>query len=146
MAQADFYILPAADEESRYRFLGKLATRAIGAGHQLYVLTDSRQQAEIISERLWHAGPETFLPSHLANTPTASQAPICLGWDTTHVPQKPDLLVNLSSHYPTQTKQFKRITEIVIQQDNILEQTRQRYKSYQQDGIKPNMHDMRNRS
>ena len=46
MAQADFYILPAADEESRYRFLGKLATRAIGAGHQLYVLTDSQQQAE----------------------------------------------------------------------------------------------------
>ncbi|WP_423804783.1 DNA polymerase III subunit chi, partial [Neptunomonas phycophila] len=40
---------------------------------------------------------------------------------------------------------FKRVTEIVIQQDNILEQTRQRYKSYQQDGIKPNMHDMRNR-
>ena len=146
MAQADFYILPAADEESRYRFLGKLATRALSAGHQLYVLTDSQQQAETISERLWHAGPETFLPSHVSNDTTESHAPIQLGWETSHLPKQPDVLVNLSSHYPAETAQFKRVTEIVIQQDDILEQTRQRYKSYQQDGTKPNMHDMRNRS
>ncbi|WP_293266805.1 DNA polymerase III subunit chi [Neptunomonas sp.] len=144
MSQADFYILPSADEDSRYQFLGKLATRAISAGHWLYIHTDSEHMAERISERLWQSSPESFLANSL---PTEElHAPILIGWQLEHIPKTPDMLVNLSAIFPTQTAQFSRVAEIVIQSDEILGLTRARFKDYQTAGIQPRMHDMRKRS
>lgn len=144
MSQADFYILPSADEDSRYQFLGKLATRAISAGHWLYIHTDSEHLAERISERLWQSSPESFL----ANSLPAEKlhAPILIGWQLEHIPKIPDMLVNISAIFPTQTADFNRIAEIVIQSDEILALTRGRFKEYQVAGIQPRMHDMRKRS
>ncbi|WP_372742355.1 DNA polymerase III subunit chi [Neptunomonas sp.] len=144
MSQVDFYILPGADEDSRYQFLGKLATRAISAGHWLYIHTDSEQLAERISERLWQSAPDSFLANSL---PAENiHAPILIGWQPKHLPKTPDMLVNLSAGYPANTAEFSRIAEIVIQSDEVLTLTRQRFKEYQSAGIPPRMHDMRKRS
>jgi DNA polymerase-3 subunit chi len=150
MSQADFYILPSADEDSRYQFLSKLATRAISAGHRLYIHTDSESLAERISERLWQATSISFLPNELPadslRPAVSSHAPILIGWQAGHMPDTPDMLVNLSLDFPPQTRQFSRIAEIVIQADAVLTLTRGRFKQYQAAGIEPRMHDMRKRS
>ena len=144
MSQVDFYILPDADEDSRYQFLGKLVTRAISAGHWLYIHTDTEQLAERISERLWQSAPESFLANSL---PAENiHAPILIGWKPEHLPKTPDMLVNLSSSLPESILQFTRIAEIVIQSDDVLTLTRGRFKEYQTAGIPPRMHDMRKRS
>ncbi len=144
MTLVDFYILPQADDDSRYQFLMKLATRAIGAGHRLYIHTDTEQIAQRLSERLWQATSEDFLPNALPSDP--HYAPIRLGWAETHLPEKPDMLINLSIENPTGDASFARIAEIVTQADPILDITRQRFKEYQNRGITPRMHDMRKRN
>ena len=145
MIQADFYILPSADEDSRYRFLGKLATRALSAGHRLYILATDEHNAETISERLWQAGAESFLPNNLANTTSESEAPILIGWQASHAPKQPDLLINLSLNTPVFLEEFNRIAEIITQDPEVLRTTRERFKTYQAAGYHTNMHDMRNR-
>jgi DNA polymerase-3 subunit chi len=143
MIQADFYILPSADEDSRYRFLGKLATRALSAGHRLYILATDEHNAEIISERLWQAGAESFLPNSLISK--VSEAPILIGWQASHAPKQPDLLINLSLNTPASLEEFNRIAEIISQDPVVLRTTRERFKTYQAAGYHTNMHDMRNR-
>lgn len=143
MIQADFYILPSADEDSRYRFLGKLATRALSAGHRLYILATDEHNAETISERLWQAGAESFLPNSLIDK--VSEAPILIGWQASHTPKKPDLLINLSLNTPVSLEEFNRIAEIITQDPEVLRSTRERFKTYQAAGYHTNMHDMRNR-
>lgn len=143
MIQADFYILPSADEDSRYRFLGKLATRALSAGHRLYILATDEHNAETISERLWQAGAESFLPNSLIDK--VSEAPILIGWQASHAPKKPDLLINLSLNTPVSLEEFNRVAEIITQDPEVLRSTRERFKTYQAAGYHTNMHDMRNR-
>jgi DNA polymerase-3 subunit chi len=141
MKQADFYVLPQADIDSRYRFMGKLVTRALGAGHRIYILTDSQSEAETIHERLWHSEAESFLPSKLITQ--EGYSPIEIGWDEAHTPKEPDLLMNLSVLPKVPSDAFSRVTEIVIQQDTVLEITRARFKDYQSQGWKTSLHDMR---
>ncbi|RVU30092.1 DNA polymerase III subunit chi [Neptunomonas marina] len=144
MPQADFYILPSTDTDSRYQFLTRLCGRALAAGHKLYIHTASQQMAEEVSNWLWRAESEAFLPNSLASDTLL--APIRLGWDLPHLPTQPDMLVNLASGYLDHTEQFARIAEVVVQEPTILADTRQRFKRYQAVGIQPSMHDMRKRT
>lgn len=143
MIRADFYILPEADPDSRYQFLARLAGKALAAGHRLYIHTDSQAHAQLVSDRLWQAPAELFLANQLATDPAA--APITLGWEADHLPQTPDMLINLSADYADLPTSFQRIVEIVIQSPDVLAATRQRFKACQSAGIQPAMHDMRNR-
>lgn len=140
-SKADFYILPGPDEDSRYQFLNKLMTRALSAGHQVYVHTDTEAQAQLVADRLWQAPADMFLPNQLPDE--SLHAPISLGWEPEHLPSEPDLLVNLSQTTPDRTYDFKRIAEIIIQDETVLATTRQRFKDYKAAQVDANMHDMR---
>jgi len=144
MTQVDFYILPSEDEDSRCQFLCKLATRALSAGHRLYVYVEDQHMAERISERLWHAVPESFLPNTITITPdTDNAAPIIIGWQLEQFSSDKDMLVNLSTSYPDSSPEFSRVAEIVTQAPEVLASTRARFKTYQSAGVTPRMHDMR---
>lgn len=141
MKQADFYILAQSDEDSRRSFLCKLINRILSAGHQVYIYCNDEFSAQNLSNLLWDFRPQSFLANSLISDTTP--APIRLGWSSEQAIAHREVLVNLSREIPSQAAEFTRVVEIVIQHPEILQQSRERYKSYRDNGFKIQNNDMR---
>lgn len=55
-----------------------IASRVLGSGERLLVVSKAGEQREAISRELWKAGPETFLANGEASTPGADRQPVLL--------------------------------------------------------------------
>ncbi|MGB1239250.1 MAG: DNA polymerase III subunit chi [Pseudomonadales bacterium] len=141
MKRADFYILAAADVDSRQQFLAKLCQRILSAGHNIYIYCENEFNAHKLSELLWNFQPQSFLANAVCSEPTT--APITLGWPDNHNPQHREVIVNLSESIPEMAADFSRIAEIVIQQPEVLTGSRERFREYRQRGFEIQHNDMR---
>jgi len=140
MAQADFYVLPAADPAARQRFLCRLAEKIVPAGHQLHIHCDSKQQAIELDRLLWEFKAESFIPHCLVDS--EQSAPVQLGWELDQIdPER--VFVNMTEQLPESVLSIERVVEIVVQTPEILAATRNHYKQYQAHDYHINMNDMR---
>ena len=139
-SKADFYVLPSSDPDARGRFLCRLVDKILGLGHQIYIQTANEAEAKRIDQQLWEFQPESFIPHSLTNEDLPAKVKI--GWDDQR-PDHKDVFVNLNLDIPEDALQFERILEIVVQSEDVLTSTRRNYARYKQDGITPQMHDMR---
>lgn len=146
MAKADFYILNKSDNKARLDFLCRLIEKATGLGHSIYVHTNNLQQATEIDDYLWSYKIESFLPHNLNSNDSDSQekpsAPITIGFSA-HCDHHNDLLINFASNLPDFYRSFKRIAEIVIQDDLVLQELRAHYRKIKNEGIEAIIHDFR---
>ena len=140
MKQADFYILPCTDQEGKFDFLGKLLGRILAGGHQIYLYCNDQYSAEQTSQALWQYRDSSFLANALSSEQLS--APITIGWPEQSASHT-DVLINYSDTIPTAAENFQRVVEIVIQQPEVLELSRKRYKDYKQQGFKIKHNDMR---
>ncbi|UTW03744.1 DNA polymerase III subunit chi [Amphritea atlantica] len=143
MSQADFYVLPDADPESRTAFLCRLADKVLGHGLNAYIHVASAGEAERLDQLLWDYRADAFIPHGLLNN--KPDAPVQIGWGD-QLPTHRDVYINLALDASEETLKFDRILEIVIQQADILAATRKNYALYKAHGITPKMHDMRKSS
>ena len=143
MSQADFYVLPDADPESRTAFLCRLADKVLGHGLNAYIHVSGEPEAERLDQLLWDYRADAFIPHGLLNS--KPDAPVQIGWGD-QLPQHRDVFINLALDATEETLKFDRILEIVIQQPDILAATRKNYALYKSNGITPKMHDMRKSS
>ncbi|WP_027858250.1 DNA polymerase III subunit chi [Marinobacterium jannaschii] len=141
MAQADFYVLPAAAPEARSRFLCRLVEKIQGLGHQIYIHCQDESDAEAVDQLLWEFRPDAFLPHSLIGQ-RPEDSPIRLGWGN-HRPNQQQVFINLALDIPDDALQFERILEVVVQTPDVLDATRRNYKRYQDNGIEIRMNDMR---
>lgn len=144
MKQADFYILPCIDDDGKFDFLGKLLTRIIGAGHQVYLCCDDKYSAEKTGDALWQFNSTSFLANTTPDQPLI--APITIGWDVTHNPQHLDVMVNYSQTIPEGAANFERVVELVTSEPDSLPRSRERYKIYKEQGFAIKNNDMRNKN
>ena len=140
MKQADFYILPCADQEGKFDFLGKLMGRILGGGHQIYLHCNDQYSCEQASQALWQYRDTSFLANALSSEEII--APITIGWGEQGA-EHTDVLINYSDSIPATAAKFQRVVEIVIQQPEVLALSRIRYKQYQQQGFNIKHNDMR---
>lgn len=140
MPQADFYVLPAAEIAARQRFICRLAEKIVPAGHQLYIHCDNAQVASELDQLLWSFKAESFIPHALADS--NDSAPVVLGWELNHI-DPTRVFVNLTLTLPESVPGTERVVEIVVQTDDVLTATRQRFKQYKDAGYEINMNDMR---
>ncbi|EPJ51402.1 MAG: hypothetical protein OFPI_17820 [Osedax symbiont Rs2] len=140
MKQADFYILPCADQEGKFDFLGKLLGRILSGGHQIYLHCNDQFSTEQVSQALWQYRDSSFLANALSSEKII--APITIGWGE-QAAEHTDVLINYSDNIPATAAKFERVVEIVIQQSDVLALSRKRYKQYQQQGFKIKHNDMR---
>ncbi|MBN1008172.1 DNA polymerase III subunit chi [Amphritea pacifica] len=143
MSQADFYVLPDADPESRTAFLCRLADKVLGHGRNAYIHVAGETEAERLDQLLWDYRADAFIPHGLLNR--KPDAPVQIGWGD-QLPQHRDVYINLALDASEETLKFDRILEIVIQQPDILAATRKNFALYKNNGITPKMHDMRKSS
>lgn len=143
MTQVDFYILAAQTHEERALFACRLAEKAFARGNRVLLQTDDEASARALDDLLWTFRDDAFIPHALLTAADApADCPVSIGWH-----EEPghhhDVIVNLSTQLPPFFGRFQRFISIVVQQDQVLDYTRNHYKYLKDRGYPINNHDMR---
>jgi len=133
LERIDFYILPDASLEARWRFTGRLADKAWHLGHSVLVLVDDLEQARQLDQQLWALPEESFLPHRCLEDTSQPPTQVEIS-HSRRLGEHKDLLINLSEHAPEQLARFRRLAEVVVQQPELLSSSRKRFKHYQTQG------------
>jgi DNA polymerase III subunit chi len=129
MPKVSFYILTGKSPQLRERFACKLAEKAYRLGHHVYIQANDSLQAQEIDDLLWTFRPGSFVPHTQSNTAEAIDAPVLIGQGEPPETEC-DLLINLSLEVPAFFSRFKRIAEIIDQDEAPRQAGRQRYRYY----------------
>jgi DNA polymerase-3 subunit chi len=143
MTQIDFYILPQAERHARFAFACRLIEKAHSLGHSIYVHADNAADAATLDELLWSYRPASFLPHALLGSTAGDAKP---GIEIGHGDEAGDhhdVLINLGLQIPAFHSRFARVTEIVVQDEQVLQATRASWKFYSERGFPIQRHDMR---
>lgn len=135
-AEISFYVLASESQHQRQEFACKLIEKIYRSGQYCYVLTDDFEQAQQIDQQLWTFRPASFVPHQLyagvepefKQTVLIGSQPIPVGWQA--------VIVNLSTHYPPFQAGVERILEILDNSEASKQAGRERYRHYQQAGLK----------
>lgn len=136
MTRIDFYILQEATQEARWHFCCRLVDKALRAGSRILLLADNQDQAKTLDDLLWSFKPESFIPHQLLDPARPLSAPVEIASElpATYQPAENSLLINLSRQIPKGFEQFTRVSEIVVQDPEVLKNTREHYSFYRQGG------------
>ncbi len=133
MTRVDFHSQVA----DKIHYSCRLIRKARAANCQIMVLSENLEQATLLNDALWDFSAVDFLPHVMIDDPLASQTPIVITTQIDSGLPHHDLLINLSQMLPTTFAQFHRVIEVVSQQEDDANAARQRFRLYQQQGIKP---------
>jgi DNA polymerase-3 subunit chi len=133
MTRVDFH----SQVNDKIHYACRLIRKARAANCQILVLSQDLAQAQSLDQALWSFSASDFLPHTLIEDPLATQSPIVISADQDAPSPHHDLLVNLSQSLPLQFQSFQRVIEIVSSEEQDANAGRQRFRLYQQQGIKP---------
>lgn len=156
MTDIDFYILSAQEPQQRLDFACRLVEKAYRSRCKVLVQLPNQAEAKAFDELLWSYRDSSFIPHRLldgaasaadslAENESANDAESCrvhIAFDQ-QTPPHFDVLINLADEIPTTFARYQRVLEVVIQQDAILEATRNHYRFYKERGYPINNIDMR---
>jgi DNA polymerase III subunit chi len=131
MTPIDFHVLPDNEPAARFLYACRLIEKVERLGHNILVVMDTQEEAHELDDLLWSFKPESYIPHQLLGADEDVKVEI------THTPafgKHDDVLVNLSSAIPANVANFKRVIEIVTQDVKVLENTRNHYRIYKQQG------------
>ena len=135
MTHIDFYILSDDASTARWHFVCRLIDKVTRLGHRVLVTLDDPAEAEHLDELLWTFKPESFIPHTRLPSDTQEQVEITTDLHA-EIPlhNHHNVLINLSRVVPTYFSRFERLSEVVIQQPEILKNTREHYSFYRERG------------
>jgi DNA polymerase-3 subunit chi len=137
--RVDFYILDAVEPASRLNFACRLTEKAYGLDNRVYAHTATPDDARQLDEMLWTFRQGSFIPHQLLTDQGKQRAPISIG-TTEKSENNGDLLINLTETIPEFATGFQRVAEIICGDEQARQIGRERFKSYRQLGIEPEIH------
>ncbi len=142
MTQIDFHILQDTSAEARWLYVCRFIEKVERLGHSILVVTETLEQAQELDDLLWSFKPESFIAHQIIGGEEDVKVEITYAEPSGAIQsgEHHDVLINLSSHIPEFFSRFARVAEIVIQEPNILENTREHYRFYKQRGYPINQH------
>lgn len=127
--RVDFYLLAKGSEQAQVLLACRLLEKAYIRGHRVFVYCKNQQEAETLDELLWTFKDNSFIPHNLQGEGPEPPPPIQIGYK-----EEPrgfnDILLNLHSEIPSFYSRFKRIIEIISNDESEKEQGRNRYREY----------------
>ncbi len=142
MTRVDFYVLQNKDLlEDRYHFACRLVEKAVKQGNRVLISTANQEESHKMDALLWSYAPDSFVPHELKSAQNQPASPVLISHsedDESHH----DVMVNLSLGLPEFFSRFKRVTEIVVQEETVLKATRDNYSWYKDRGYPLNTHKM----
>ena len=148
MTRIDFYILPSDSLMVRIEFACKLAAKAARLNHNILIYCDNESDCQLVASTINNNESFRFMPFCLLNNnndisnENSVLPPIQIGFNNPTVAHH-DILINLSVTRASFFAQFDRLSEIVIQEESILNVTRDSYRYYQSRNYPLHRHDMR---
>jgi len=139
MTSISFYILKGDIEHDRQVLACRLVSKAYKQGQNIYIHTDSSEQADQMNQALWSFRPESFIPHTLVDSKGSNDSQILIGHDSSP-PRLMDLLINLATEQPLFFSQFERVAEFVNDDGDIKASARKRYQFYKQRGYHLDTH------
>lgn len=135
MTQVNFYTLSSEDEQSRWQLACRLAEKAAGLGHSVFLLVEHDDAARQLDSLLWEYRPSSFLPHGLASARDSENqhagTPAVLIGTSKQEGTGLDILINLSSKPCVDPDKFQKINEILSADPDVLAAGRVSYRSYQ---------------
>ncbi|MDO3382686.1 DNA polymerase III subunit chi [Gilvimarinus algae] len=138
MTRVDFYILPTAEPEHRLGFISRLVAKALRQRRQILIACDSDESAAGLEHALLHEQPESYIPFRRANEPD-HQEPVIIAVEQ-DCGEQHDLLISLGPQLPDYFSRFQRLIEVVVQEPQILEQTRKHWAFFKERGYPVHHH------
>ena len=135
----DFYVLPDQKENGRALLACRLADKAYGLGHTVYVFTASEARAAALDDLLWTFRQDSFVPHERYPLMGEEGSPVLVG---TAAPAtvEAQVLINLADALPEGFERYERVVELVDQHPEVLAQSRERFRQYREQGCAPETH------
>lgn len=133
MTRVDFYILESAGADAGPLVACRLAEKAYGLGHRVYIHTGDDQGAQAIDELLWTFRAGSFVPHALYTDNEAHDEAVLIGADE-GPDSNVDVLINLAEAVPLFFSRFGRVAEIVTGDASVRESARERFRFYRERG------------
>lgn len=139
MTRVTFYILRSRDPDERLRIAMRLTEKAFHRGNRVFINTADENQARMLDEELWRFRPASFLPHALLGGPDADA--IAIGWGQ-DPGQHCDVLINLQLDIPAFFSRFRRVAEVVTQDEESLAALRSSWQFYRSRGYELDKHEL----
>ncbi|WP_169247358.1 DNA polymerase III subunit chi [Candidatus Competibacter phosphatis] len=139
MPRIDFYVLPDQKENGRALLACRLADKAYGLGHTVYLFTASEARAAALDDLLWTFRQDSFVPHERYPLMGEEGSPVLVG---TAAPAtvEAQVLINLADALPEGFERYDRVVELVDQHPEVLAQSRERFRQYREQGCAPETH------
>ncbi|MBC3830831.1 DNA polymerase III subunit chi [Undibacterium amnicola] len=133
MTRVDFH----SKVQDKILYSCRLIRKARAANCEILVLSEDAEQASQLNRALWSFSASDFLPHVMLADPLSTQTPIIITTAFDRALPHHNVLINLSQRLPENFTQFARVIEVVSQHEDDADSARQRFRLYQQQGIKP---------
>jgi DNA polymerase-3 subunit chi len=141
MSQIDFYVVEDNTPDAWLRYACRLIEKAYTMGLHIHIHTADESMTRQMDELLWTFRDRSFIPHQSTCEPNELCA-VTLNHETLSntTASNREVLVNLCPHVPDNYQQFKRIVEIVGNDDGMKKTARERFKTYKNNGEAPTHH------
>ena len=129
--RVDFYLLNNPEPQAAKLVACRLIEKAYQRGHRVFVFCENATDAAELDELLWTYKDDSFIPHHLQGEGPEPPPPVQIGFG----PEPRgfnDILLNMAPTIPPFHARFRRIMEIVLDEDAAKELSRQHYREYRQ--------------
>jgi DNA polymerase-3 subunit chi len=137
--EVDFYVL-GASAPSAGHLACRLCLKAWEEGHRVSVLAADEQDARRLDRLMWEFPAGRFLPHEVGAADAA--VPVVIVHEPESLAGDRDVIVNLSPSAVPEPGRFQRLLEIVPADATQRDSSRDKFRAYRSQGLKPNHHQM----
>ena len=139
MPRIDFYVLPDYRDNGRALLACRLADKAYGLGHTVYILAASEAQAVALDDLLWTFRQDSFIPHERYPLASEESSPVLVGM-VSPADANAQILINFTDKLPEGFERYQRVVELVDQNPEVLAKSRERFRQYRERGCAPETH------
>jgi DNA polymerase-3 subunit chi len=129
MTRVEFFF----NVEDKLQKVAELTGRAVDKGRRLHVFTPDQATAEALERKLWMEPALSFLPHCRPDHALAEMTPVIIDSQGEVLPHD-DVLINLRAAHPPFFSRFRRLIEIVGQDEADKAEARSRFRFYRDRG------------
>ncbi|MFM9913070.1 MAG: DNA polymerase III subunit chi [Methylophilaceae bacterium] len=137
MTQVDFYF----NATDKYRLAASLSSKALAQAARLFVLTPDDKTTQHMESVLWSFHQTSFIPHCRSQNVLAHETPVIVDHETEPLIHD-DVLLNLCHTHPPFFSRFRRLIEIVGNDEADKVAARERFKFYRDRGYEISRHDV----
>jgi len=119
--------------ENKLQHVAALSEKALSKGKRLMLFTEDMQAAQRLEKVLWSHSATGFLPHCRYDSAVAGETPIIVDWQGEKLLHD-DILINLRVQHPPFFSRFRRLIELVGQDESDKVEARARYRFYRDRG------------